>query len=204
MTFSFIANQNTDEFPNIVAKHLPQYVKKNGAILTISDDIQWYFAVYKDINDMCAATPYGMEEIFWSSDPTTCKLPSEYLDNDNNNLFTQRSTTKELANFSGKKPESGLNATKVTSPTNALYPYNSLSGKVFVLTVVCNYKFSSAFVGSIFHGGSNSKKVSGNGNGGNNDVTPLARIERTPRDVPKLLREQRPFAPAELLPDSAE
>ena len=164
-TFSFIANKNTDDFPAIVSKHLPQYVKKNGTTLTVSNDIQWYFAVYKDINDMCADSPYGMEEIFWASDPITCKVPSEYLDNDNDNLFTQRSTTKELVNFSGKKPESGLNATKVTSTTDALYPYNTLSGKVFVLTVVCNYKFSSAFVGSIFHGGSNSKKISGE-NGG--------------------------------------
>ena len=136
-TFSFIANRNTNEFEEIITKHLPGFIQR--------EDVKWYFAVYKDLDTMCAEAPYGLEEIYW---PPT----EEYLDSDGSNTFNAKKG--DLIEFSKKeKPEEAIN---VSDPN-----YSTLSGKVFVLTFVCNFRFSSAFVAKIFHGGSNTKAKEG-------------------------------------------
>ena len=144
-TLHFVANKNTDDFENIIKKYKPTYVA--------DENITYYFAVYESLEKMCSVTPFGNEEIFWPLNDSSHDPKESFIDSDGDSEFLARNTTPAsghivLTNY--KTPETSFN--RINPP-----PKDSLIGKAFVLTFVCNYEFSSGFVGRLFVGGSNTK-----------------------------------------------
>lgn len=132
-TLEFIAQKKTTNFVNIINKYRPGYVKK--------EQIDYFFTFYKSLDDLCSTAPYGNEEAYWNS-------TSNYIDTDKSNNYTG---PKNYINISDKrKPENYFNSTDTSAD-------KCITGKVFVLTVVCDYHFSSAFVQKFFAGGANTK-----------------------------------------------
>ncbi|MDR3151790.1 MAG: pilus assembly protein [Holosporaceae bacterium] len=128
-TFYFAKEKNTTGFADIITRHKPAYVKNSS--------IRYYFAVYENLEAMCKASPYGGEDIYWIGDETAKQSnPSTYLKSSSS--FICRNGDLAISNI--VKPE--------TSNTN-------FRGKVFVLTFVCDYTFSSKFVADLFAGGTN-------------------------------------------------
>jgi hypothetical protein len=143
--FDFIASKNTNNFSAIIAKYKPAYVP--------NENITYYFDIYPDLVVMCGTTPYGGEEIFWPS-VSGANVTKTYVDDNyistTGGAFIQRSNVSlTLTNY--KKPESDFDINKTTDN------FKTLSGKAVVLTVVCDYVFSSAMVKILFSGGSNTK-----------------------------------------------
>jgi hypothetical protein len=98
---------------------------------------------------MCATSPYGGEEIFYPHTTTDHSLATisagiEFLDSDANKVLL-------ISNYD-------IPATTVTT---YLSGKSTPKGTVFVLTFVCSYQFSSAFVKMLFSGGSNTKIAGG-------------------------------------------
>jgi hypothetical protein len=144
--FDFSAAKNTDNFAAIIKKYKPAYIP--------DANITYYFDIYPDLATMCGTSPYGGEEIFWpttsGSNTTKSYKDDDYISTASDGKFISRSNQSfALTNY--KKPESdfGLSKTNVD--------FKTLSGKAAVLTVVCNYVFSSAMVKILFSGGSNTK-----------------------------------------------
>jgi hypothetical protein len=97
-----------------------------------ANDISWYFIMYDDISKI------SDEEIFWPNE--TGSSSNEYVDINKDASFLSRgSGSITLKDY--KRPEYNANV--------------SLGGKAFVLTIVCDYKFASGFIGKFFNGGSN-------------------------------------------------
>lgn len=137
-SFSFIASSNTSNFAAIISKHRPNSIP--------ATNIKWYFCVYKDLDTMCKTSPYGSEEPFWPTGDSSIS-GTEYIDIDGNGSLLARLNSLSLSNY--KTPEVCFSS----SNTNA--DFKSLTGKVFVLTFVCDYKFTNALVKKLFSGGSN-------------------------------------------------
>lgn len=127
-TLDFVSNKNTNRFVEIIKKYKPFNVNINN--------IRYYFAIYDSLETMCEHTPFGNETPFWPTDKTEYP-PSIYIGE----------------NFQERGPNA-LQLPDITRPELA-DGSNLLTGKVFVLTVVCDYKFSSGFVGRLFAGGAN-------------------------------------------------
>jgi hypothetical protein len=146
--FDFIISKNTNNFAAIIRKYKPAYIP--------DANVAYYFDIYPDLATMCGTSPYGGEEIFW---PNVNGVNTTKTYNDDNYIsttggaFIARPTSAAisltLTNY--KKPESDFDISK----TNA--NFKTLSGKAVVLTVVCDYVFSSAMVKILFSGGSNTK-----------------------------------------------
>ncbi|MDR1361719.1 MAG: pilus assembly protein [Holosporaceae bacterium] len=130
-TFYFIRESNTLMFNEIIDKYKPGHVN--------SSDIKYYFAIYENLETMCKDPPFGGEDIYWSGDSTTKQTsPSTYLQSDPSSpAFLARTGDLDVADITNPAPPSGLHR------------------KAFVLTFVCNYKFSSDFVAKLFSGGAN-------------------------------------------------
>ncbi|MDR0678386.1 MAG: hypothetical protein LBF44_02515 [Holosporaceae bacterium] len=127
MAFAFMASRDTDNFEDIVTQYKPPYVPQ--------DKIMWYFSVYDDLLTMNSEIPSSNDEIYW---------PMDSGNQGNADLNAIRLTDN-------KSPEKSFDI------ENSDIKFRTLSGKAFILTVVCDYQFSSDFVKRIF----TSKKNSG-------------------------------------------
>ncbi|MDR2107407.1 MAG: pilus assembly protein [Holosporaceae bacterium] len=126
MSFDFMASKNTDNFEKIIERHKPSYVPRKN--------IKWYFHIYKDL--------YQIDDgdVVWYGNSTA------HLETDKEPGLSGGSN--RLEQFDLEKPE------------KSVFPeghedLKTLSGKSFVLTVICDYAFSSAFVKKFFSGGKN-------------------------------------------------
>jgi hypothetical protein len=99
---------------------------------------------------MCATDPYGSEEVFWPSSDiyNADEAKKAYVDSNRDTNFFQRDTSSNSGYISLDSHTNPL----TTSSINSVY---KISGKAFVLTFVCDFKFSSDFVKKLFAGGSN-------------------------------------------------
>jgi hypothetical protein len=120
MAFTFMASRDTDNFDDIIAQYKPPYIPE--------DKITWYFSLYDDLLTMNSKVPYGNDEVYW---PTGAQ--------DSKNISVD---AIPLVNY--KSPEESFD---IENPDTL---FRTLSGKAFVLTVVCDYQFSSDFVKGIF------------------------------------------------------
>lgn len=138
----FIATKNTKNFETIITKHKPAAIPR--------DNIKYYFTVYDSLDGMCATDPFGSEEVFWpTSDVYNAnEAKRAYVDSNRDSNFFQRDTSSDSGYISLDSHTNPLS----TSSINNVY---KISGKVFVLTFVCDFKFSSDFVKKLFAGGSN-------------------------------------------------
>ena len=138
----FIATKSTTKFETIITKHKPAAIPR--------DNIKYYFTVYDSLESMCATDPYGSEEVFWpSSDVYSAdEAKKAYVDSNRDTNFFQRDTSSDSGYISLNSHTNPL----TTSSINSVY---KISGKAFVLTFVCDFKFSSDFVKKLFAGGSN-------------------------------------------------
>ncbi|MBR1734912.1 MAG: pilus assembly protein [Alphaproteobacteria bacterium] len=141
-TLDFIANQDASKFPTIIAKHKPKAIP--------TANIKYYFTIYESLEKMCSVPPYGSEEVFWpdgtSYSPDGTKV---YVDSNRDNAYLGRNVTTSSSGY--------INLTNTSNPTSttSLNTTEKISGKVFVLTFVCDFVFSSDFVKKLFAGGSN-------------------------------------------------
>jgi hypothetical protein len=144
-TLEYIVTRSTGKFADIIKKYKPSHIP--------TGNIKYYFAVYDSLEKMCACSPYGSEEIFWPTDATKYSTTqSTYLDHDRSTTFLARSTStdagyKILTDFTAPEKDFGT--------TGGKYATDVLSNKIFVLTFVCDYNFSSNFIKKLFAGGSN-------------------------------------------------
>jgi hypothetical protein len=139
--FDFIASKNTANFSAIIAKYKPAYIP--------SANITYYFDIYPNLATMCGKSPYGGEEIFWPQGSSNLTFDNDDYISTTGGAFIERSSESlPLTNY--KEPESDFS--KTAEPK-----FKTLSGKAIVLTVVCDYVFSSAMVKILFSGGSNTK-----------------------------------------------
>lgn len=146
-TLDFIASKSTANFENVISKHSTLNLKK--------DNISYYFRVYKSLGEMCAdgKEPFGAEEVYWpssSSDTSTTSSTSSGGTGGSSEGGSETSTTST---------DNYIALTDIKNPctTEALNTPEKLSGKVFVLTFVYNFDFSSGFIKGLFGGGVNSK-----------------------------------------------
>lgn len=144
-SLDFVSNKNTNNFNDIIKKYKPSYIGDSN--------IKYYFAVYESLDKMCAVTPFGSEEVFWPSSDTTYAPGDTFVDSDGNSAYLARNTTATsghiiLTNY--KTPETSFSSSNSS-------PKDTLIGRAFVLTFVCDYKFSSSFIGKLFVGGANTK-----------------------------------------------
>ncbi|MDR2794202.1 MAG: pilus assembly protein [Holosporaceae bacterium] len=128
-TFNFIAKKMTIDFENIIKKHMTFNC----------GEVRWYFAVYENLDTMFSIFPYGAEDIYWYPDK------SLYMKTDAS--FIQKSGDMELTD-----PQYPENSFSSDNPSDN---YKTLSGKVFVLTFVCDFKFSLDLIKKIFSNGRN-------------------------------------------------
>jgi len=144
MTFDLIANKKTSNFNEIIGKYRPAFIP--------ADNIRWYIKMYASLAIMCQTSPYGGEEITWPTPIVGNYTPGahyacgDYLDTDGTGSF--------LAANAG-----ALNADVANGYLNGSSA--APTGTAFVLTVVCNYPFSSGLVAKLYHGGVNSKASDG-------------------------------------------
>ena len=138
----FIATKSTTKFETIITKHKPAAIPR--------DNIKYYFTVYDSLESMCATDPYGSEEVFWPSSDiyNADEAKKAYVDSNRDTNFFQRDTSSNSGYISLNSHTNPL----TTSSINSVY---KISGKAFVLTFVCDFKFSSDFVKKLFAGGSN-------------------------------------------------
>ncbi len=142
-SLDFVANKNTNGFNGIIEKYRPSHIDPSR--------ITYYFAVYESLAQMCSASPYGGEEVFWPESDTSFGDSTAFIDTDGNNAHLTRSTVASAGHIllkSYKEPEEDFSS-------NNKSPKDTLVGKAFVLTFVCDFPFSSAFVQKLFLGGSN-------------------------------------------------
>lgn len=139
----FIATKSTANFEKIITKHRAAAIPRSN--------IKYYFTIYDSLEGMCATNPYGSEEVFWPSSNvySVSDAKKAYVDSNRDKSFFERDTTS-----GGNGYISLGNQTNplTTASINNVY---KISGKAFVLTFVCDFKFSSAFVKKLFAGGSN-------------------------------------------------
>jgi hypothetical protein len=128
-TFSFVFKGSTVDFDGIIAKYRPEFLPR--------DSIRYWFRFYDSPAQMCAMPPYGGEDVAWPAE--------NHLDVEN--IFIDSRGTGSFL-----KAEGNIDATTASRFLDGTTPP---SGKVFVLTLVCDYVFSGALVKGLFSGGSN-------------------------------------------------
>ena len=139
----FIATKSTDNFEAIITKHKPAAIPR--------DNIKYYFTVYESLEGMCATDPYGSEGVFWPTSDVYNAIEAKeaYVDSNRDASFFERDTSSESNGY--------ISLSSHTNPltTSSIDTVYKISGKAFVLTFVCDFKFSSDFVKKLFAGGSN-------------------------------------------------
>jgi hypothetical protein len=154
-TFEFIATGNNKNFGTIIEKYRPKFIPL--------ENIRYWIRLYtgngtaaEGLAYMCAASPYGGEEIYWPLNNTMGSFDdhcggynaeTDYLDTDNNGSIL--SATNYLGVSNNDDKELAVNYI-IGNP-------NTPGGTAFVLTFVVDYNFSSSFVRMLFSGGSNTK-----------------------------------------------
>lgn len=137
-TYEFIRTASTANFQNIIKKHVPGYIKYSGS----DPDIRYNVTLYTNLETMCSTSPYGGTEISWLTS-----------DGANTSEFIATTTT-------GTSPMTASNAEySGVSPQDTFSGGKVLSGHAFVLTFVCRFQFSSAFIQKLFNGGSNTRVI---------------------------------------------
>ncbi len=147
-SLDFVSNKNTNNFNDIIKKYKPSYIEDSN--------IKYYFAVYESLDKMCAITPFGSEEVFWPSADNSYAPGNTFVDSDGNSAHLARNitaTSGHIALTNYRTPETSFSSSNSS-------PKDTLIGRAFVLTFVCDYKFSSGFVGQLFVGGANTKDKS--------------------------------------------
>lgn len=136
-SLDFIASKQTTNFETIIKKHLTLNLDRS--------QIKYYFKVYNDLATMCADTntPFGADEVFWPN--STSATAGAYLDANKNNTQNSSGGYITLSDNSNPITTASINTT------------DKLSGKVFVLTFVCDFPFSSGFMKKLYGGGVNTK-----------------------------------------------
>lgn len=140
-SLTFVADKNTGDFKKIIEKYRPIYVDKGK--------IKYYFTVYESLEKMCSVSPFGCGEVFWPNSSGEAEVGT-FIDSDGDTKCLGEDDKSQMETVNRIAPEKSFSPTK--DP-----PLNSLTGKVFVLTFVCDYNFSSGFVGKLFGGGANTK-----------------------------------------------
>lgn len=139
----FIATKSTANFEKIITKHRPAAIPR--------DNVKYYFTVYESLDKMCETDPYGSEEVFWPDGDVynASTASTAYVDSNRDTSFFERDSTSGNNGY--------ISLTNQTNPltTTSINSVSKISGKAFILTFVCDFKFSSAFVKKLFAGGSN-------------------------------------------------
>ncbi|MDR0968761.1 MAG: hypothetical protein LBL99_04000 [Holosporaceae bacterium] len=143
-TFYFIAKgriaDGDTSIDKIVKKHIPSFIQKQN--------LGYWLRVYSSLENMCSKSPFGGESIGYHENAETYAYLADhtgivdpvdtfdFIDSDGSKTFKSEGTR-------------AIHKGKIRN--NEKVP----SGVTFVLTVVCNYVFSSSFIKMLFAGGSN-------------------------------------------------
>lgn len=137
LALEYSSSKSTINFDTIIAKYKPAYVQKK--------DLSYFFCVAKNLENLFKHDSYPIGALL-----TDAKLdiePNEHIDGFGTNFpSTNGEMLIKLDNY--KKPESNISK-------NFADHNSTLQGKAFMITVVCDYKFSSPLVRILFGGGSN-------------------------------------------------
>jgi hypothetical protein len=136
IAFEFMASKKTSNIQSLINKYKPIFIK--------DDEITWYFDVYSSLRDMSSNTAQSyVGEVVWpgTGQNSGSYSGSDYVDTDRSGGFSQGGGAGRIS-FTDYK--------MLTSS-----PSVDLSGKAFVVTVVCNYPFNSDFLKRLFGGGRN-------------------------------------------------
>ena len=143
-TFSLITVGKVSEFDRIFQKHLPGFCKIGRA--------RYYCRVYEDISKMMSQSPYGGEFIAYPNRSSTISSPTENANKDNfgvsDGTIVLNGDTSEKCNGKDVGQDKRVSYLKEGTP----------AGHAFVLTVVYRHEFSSAWVKTLFAGGSNTTR----------------------------------------------
>jgi hypothetical protein len=135
---------------SIIEKYRPAFIPRTG-----SDGypvIRYWFRLYPNLAKMCEASPYGGEDIAY---------PPYSIDANARGHVGTRGTEAEA--YFGLNNGAYLSVIGFIADHASVIKYlngtasGSCSGTAFVLTFVCAYPFSNAFIKKLFHGGVNSK-----------------------------------------------
>lgn len=133
-TLSFITHKSTSDFKNIVERYIsPNIAKKN---------IKYRIVVYKSLNDLYNSIDHGGEEVA--------------------NYTAAGSPDTSIGGFFDTNSNKKFDAT-----TNYIYAGNNppavAKGCAFVVTFVCDFQFSSAFMAKLYGTSNTIAKSSDNG-----------------------------------------
>lgn len=120
-----------------IAERLSGIIKKYRPSFVPAASVKWYFETYSDLDNMLSAPPYGGTSIAYHSSDAWVSGATQFIPVNNMECPPNPDNSIETNTF--------LNGEGL--PNN----------RVFVLTFVCRYPFSSALVKSLFNGGSNTK-----------------------------------------------
>jgi hypothetical protein len=135
-TFSFIRKGKTEDFEYVIEKYRPTFIPR--------ERIRYWFRFYSSIEQMCSVSPYGGEDIAWPL-PTCTDVTGIFIDSMGTGTFLR------AAGHINESEAANMLSSNETPPPS--------SGKAFVLTFVCDYRFSSALIKPFFSGGYNTQYV---------------------------------------------
>jgi hypothetical protein len=151
-TFSTICGKANMEYDAIIVKYLPKFIPRSA--------VRYYFHAYVSLETMCAASPYGGESVVWSDRDAIA-----WTEVGDTGEFLKTGTENTRIDAVGERNEWTMATTYLKSPWTSANPLVPIpSGYAFVITFVCKYPFSSAFVKRLF--GSNTTINDGSGRKG--------------------------------------
>lgn len=119
----------TERLSSIIKKYRPSFVP--------TASVKWYFETYSDLDNMLSAPPYGGTSVAYHPAATWVSGATKFIPTNDTEC--------------PPKPDNSIE-------TNTFLNGGGLpNNRVFVLTFVCDYPFSSALVKSLFNSGSNTK-----------------------------------------------
>ncbi|MDR0632444.1 MAG: pilus assembly protein [Holosporaceae bacterium] len=143
MTFKFIATRSWGSFEEIMDRHRPKFIPKNGA--DGHDVVRFSMDSWASLADMMAAHAYGGSSIHYPG-KGECSMFEGGSQNYN--------SPSCCIPVNGADIHCGADwRTTARYLTDNTFP----SGRVFVLDVTVAYPFSNSFVKKLFNGGSNSR-----------------------------------------------
>ena len=140
----------------IVEKYRPSFIPKEAKAYTEKKFpvIRWAYEVYYNLSDMLSKAPYGGTTVTYSPYNRTSDFdePAKY--------HATLCRYRDISNFI---PAAGMEAPANPDNWVELVSHMKNEGlpdnRVFVLTVMCNYPFSSSMVKMLFGGGVNTKLI---------------------------------------------
>jgi len=142
---------------NIIEKYRPSFIPKEAPEYNSQPYpvIRWCYEIYYDFNNMLSRAPYG---------GSTVTYPL-YETNEGARLHATQSYTTNTAQF---VPVNNMEAPANPENWQTCIEYMKKDGLpnniIFILTVTCNYPFSSTMVKMLFNGGVNTKFCTITGN----------------------------------------